>query len=504
MRLRPLLLHASLSLLTLAAATVLLRSAADTSPTTVALTYLLVVLFAASLSSLPVAVVTALVAMLWLNYFFMPPVGTFTIADAHNWVALGAFLVVAVVASHLSTTARTRAVEAVERKNELTRLFDLSRDVLLTTDGKGATAAVARHVARRFELPIVTIAEAEDAGGWRVVQGGSDVPSLTSTDYDRAWAHATGALEFDARTRSYGGHRTVALEDHTIALVPVRVGVRPVGLVALGGRALDPGTADAIAGVIAIAIERARFLEEQHAAELARHRADLTSVLLAALGHDLRTPLTAIRVAVTNTADLEMDPALRAEQARLALDQIDHLGRLLQEILDLARIEARAVHAERAWVTAGAVVEAAAAHVGPALARHRLRVEADEASELQLDPRLTSAALAHVLENAAKYSPLGTTISVDATATPEGLRVTVGDEGPGLKTDDLERLFEPFYRGRSDRSVGGTGLGLAITRGLLAAEGGRIWADAPGGPGARFTIVVPASVRPVDPQGAWT
>jgi two-component system sensor histidine kinase KdpD len=297
----------------------------------------------------------------------------------------------------------------------------------------------------------------------------------------------------------------VTLETGTIALVPVRAGVRPVALVALGGRPIDPGSADAIAGIVAIAIERARFLEEQQAAEFARHRADLTSVLIAALGHDLRTPLTTIRVAVTNAADGGLDPALRAEQARLALDQIDHLGRLLQEILDLARIEAHAVHAERAWVTAGAVVEAAIAHAGTALARHRLAVEADESQQLELDPRLTASALAHVLENAAKYSPAGSRIAVEAGATAEGLQVTVGDEGPGLKVDDLERLFEPFYRGRSDRhAVGGTGLGLAITRGLLAAEGGRIWADAPGGPGARFTIVVPARVRSIQAEGART
>src|SRR5436190_14577519 len=108
---------------------------------------------------------------------------------------------------------------------------------------------------------------------------------------------------------------------------------------------VEPGAADALAGIVAIAIERARLLEERHAAELSRQRADLSSALLAALGHDLRTPLTAIRVAATNAGDARFDQALRAEQSALAVAEIDHLGRLLQEILDMARIETRAVHA---------------------------------------------------------------------------------------------------------------------------------------------------------------
>jgi two-component system sensor histidine kinase KdpD len=490
------------ALVAVAVATASLRWLGVVSPTTVALTYLLVVLFAASSTTLAVAVGTSVAAMLSLNYFFMPPVGTFTIADPHNWVALVAFLVVAVVASHLSSTARARATEAIERRNELTRLFDLSRDVLLTTDGEGATAAVARHVARRFEFPIVTVAVARDAGGWDVFQG-AEPSDIDTSYYDRAWASARGAIEFDAKSRSYGGQQTVPLPSGPAAIVPIRIGLRPVGLVVLGGKTTEPGTADAIAGIVAIAIERSRFLEDRRLSELSRQRADLTSALLAALGHDLRTPLTAIRVAVTNAADGSLAADVRAEQSRLALEEIAHLARLLQEILDMARIEAHAVRSEPAWVTAGAIVEAAAAHAGTALARHRLVVDAEEAIEVQLDPRLTSAALAHVLENAAKYSPEGTTITVTATAPPDGLRVTVGDEGPGLRDEELERLFEPFVRGRVSRAAVGTGLGLAITRGLLAAEGGRIWADTDRTRGARFTIAVPAPQRPMVPEEAW-
>jgi len=475
------------------------------SPTTVALCYLLVVLFTASVSPLTAAIACALAATLALNFFFMPPVGTFTIADPHNWVALVVFLVVASVASHLSSTARAREREAVARRNEVTRLFDVSRDILLTGDEDDTITAMARHVARRFELPVVLVATPSPADGWRVHSGGIDTPSVPPRVFDEAWAAARGTLEFDARTRAYGGHRTCDLAGSRAALVPIRIGMRAVGLAVLGGADVEPGTADAIGGVMAIALERARFLEERRGAELARQRADLTSALLAALGHDLRTPLTAIRVAVTNASDDAIEPRERAAQATLAITEIDNLARLLQEILDLARIEARAVEAVPQWVTPGAIVEAAVAQVGRALLHHRLDVTADESVVLQLDPRLTSAALAHLLENAAKYSAPGTAITVVAHATTDGLRLTVADEGPGLRDEDMERLFDPFVRGTAARgSTAGTGLGLAITRGLLAAEGGRVWAERSPSGGAAFSIAVPAAQRPVSAEEGWS
>ena len=176
---RTVVAHLGASLAAVALATAVLHEFGAVFPTTVALTYLLVVLFAASSTSLTVAVATSLAAMLALNFFFMPPVWTFTIADAHNWVALCAFLVVAVVASHLSSTARTRTTEAIERRNEVTRLFDLSRDVLMTTDSEGATAAVVGHVARRFELPVVTLAEPLPEGHWQLTQGGPSDPGAS-------------------------------------------------------------------------------------------------------------------------------------------------------------------------------------------------------------------------------------------------------------------------------------------------------------------------------------
>ena len=158
------------SAVTIAAVTAALRALRDVSPTTVALAFLLVVLGAATLARLRVAIVVSIVAMLTLNFFFLPPVGTFTIADPQNWIALFAFLVVAVIASNLSAAAQDKAREAIARRNEVTRLFDLTRDVLLTTETASAIDVLARHVARRFELERVAICLPGDHG-WRDPSG---------------------------------------------------------------------------------------------------------------------------------------------------------------------------------------------------------------------------------------------------------------------------------------------------------------------------------------------
>jgi two-component system, OmpR family, sensor histidine kinase KdpD len=490
-------------LIVIAAAAALLRAIPDVSPTTVALALLLVVLAVATLSRLWVATVVSVLAMLVLNYFFLPPVGAFTIADPQNWIALIAFLIVAVIASNLSASAQARTREAVERRNEVTRLFDLSRDVLLTTETAGALDSLARYIARRFELPKVAIYLPDDHG-WRAYQGAEEAVVVAHAQLDRTLVSSRGMLEFDARQRAYGGHATVSdAADQPISLVPLRHGTKAIGVLAVAESPVDVGALDAVAGVAAIAIERAQFLAEREAAELVRQKADLAATLLATLSHDLRTPLTAIRVAVENLREQDLSLEARRDQAQAALSELDRLARLFEDILDMARIDAAAIRIDRQWITPADVVDAAAAHVRHELEGRNLRIDADSDAEVEIDPKLTSAALAHLIENAAQYSAADRPIMVSAHAERDGLRVSVQDSGPGLDPGELDHLFERFYRGHAARqSSFGTGMGLAITRGLLAAAGGRVWAEnAPGG-GARFTIVVPAATRAASHVGA--
>lgn len=244
------------------------------------------------------------------------------------------------------------------------------------------------------------------------------------------------------------------------------------------------------------AIERAQLLRERDAAALVQQKAELTATMLAALSHDLRTPLTTIRVAIENLQG-ELSPEERSTQALAAGKEVDRLTRLFRDILDMARIDANAVRLEREWVSPGDVVDAAVAYVQPQLGSHPLQVRADEFRQCHIDPRLASVALSHVLENAALYSPAGGVITVVATAEPAGLSVSVSDEGPGIAPSERDRVFEPFFRGHRAEQSGpsGTGLGLALTRGLLSAAGGHVVADNIPGAGARVSIQVPGAVR---------
>jgi two-component system sensor histidine kinase KdpD len=463
--------------------------------TTAALTFLMVVLVVAATSHLWAAIATSVVAVLCFNFFFLPPVGTFTIVDPQNWIALFAFLGVSLVASNLSSVARARAEEATTRRDEVARLFDLSRDVLLITESREANAALAALIARRFELDYVAICLPR-GGDWDIAEAGPKPLTLDKRDLSRAMVGVEAGLEFDLATQTYAGNRTTEAGGRTVKLVPLRLGARAVGLLATTGRPLDPGTLDAVGGVAAIAIERALLLEEKKAADLARQSEQLKSALLASLGHDLRTPLTAIRVAAGNLQSSWLTEQDRREQAELVLSEVGRLTRLFQNILEMARIDSGTIGKDLRWVHPSEIIEAARDQVGHTLGQHRLVVDIATDQVAHVDPRLTAAALGHLLENAAQYAPSDSPIEVRAETTPEGLLIAVRDSGPGIAPQDLPHLFERFYRGAAAKSrASGTGMGLSIARGLLAVERGRIWAaNCPEG-GAQFTIVVPADTR---------
>jgi K+-sensing histidine kinase KdpD len=246
--------------------------------------------------------------------------------------------------------------------------------------------------------------------------------------------------------------------------------------------------------------EAVRVLEERQRAELSERTADLRQTLLASVAHSLRTPLTAIRVAASNLQATWLDERERSEQAGIVLTEVDRLTRLVQNVLEMARIDAGGVAAESRWVHPAEMTQAASDQAEHALREHRLRLGDDSDHRLvNVDPRLTSAALAHVLENAAQYSRAGSTITVMHRLTADGLLITVEDEGRGIDPADAPHLFEHFYRGESAvrHHAAGTGMGLAIARGLLAAEQGSLWAENTAEGGARFSILVPAASRPM-------
>ncbi|MFN8058513.1 MAG: DUF4118 domain-containing protein [Vicinamibacterales bacterium] len=477
----------------IAAATVTYVSWLDiTNATTVALTYLLIVLMVAASARLFVAVLASIVAMLCFNFFFLPPVRTWNIADPQNWVALFAFLVVSLVASRLSHEARARAAEAIGRRDELARLFDLSRDVLVMTATPDAVTHLARSIARRFDLEYVGVALPTERA-WTVSAAGGRSLTLDSDRLAEAFEAARRTLEFDAYARTYAGHRSETIDGATVRLVPLRVGTRPVGMLAVSGRPVEPGTLDTLAGVVAIAVERMRFLADRQAAELTRQSEELKTALLASLGHDLRTPLTAIRVAASNLKAEWLDTSDRQEQSALILEEVDRLTRLFANILEMARLDSGAVERTPRWTHPSEIVTAARYQVAHGLSHHVVKVTIDEDRPVQLDAALTASALAQLLQNAAQYAPFDTPIEVTVSARDSTLHLCVRDHGPGIDPADLPHLFERFYRGTgaSQLRASGSGLGLWIARGLLSAEGGRVWAENCPDGGAAFTITVP-------------
>jgi two-component system sensor histidine kinase KdpD len=465
------------------------------NPATVSTTFLMLVLVVAASASLGAAVVVSLVAVLCFNYFFLPPVGTFTIADPQNWVAFVAFLTVSLVASNLSARVRSREREALSRRDELARLFDLSRDVLMVTDSSEAISLMARSIARRFDLAFVAIA-LPHATDWDVFAGGTQKIELDQHQLWSTFAAAQASLEFDASSRTYSGHRTVPSDGQEVTLVPLRSATRPIGVLAAAGRTIEPGTLDALAGIGAIAVERAQFLDERKAAELTRQSEQLKAALLASLGHDLRTPLTAIRIAATNVRDTALSAEERMDQTSLILAEVERLTRLFQNILEMARLDAGAVAAEARWSHPSEIIEAAESQVEEALQHHRLNVRIEADMPIELDPRLAAAAIAHVLENAAQYAPDGSNIDLTAVVGSDGLVFQIQDYGPGIAPNDLPHVFERFYRGDAAQSrTSGTGMGLWIARGLLAVQSGRIWVENTADAGARFTVVIPVSTK---------
>jgi two-component system sensor histidine kinase KdpD len=202
-------------------------------------------------------------------------------------------------------------------------------------------------------------------------------------------------------------------------------------------------------------------------------------------------------VAVENLQKGQLTAEQRQEQGRLAIYELEHLKRLFRDILDMARIDAAALTVERDWVTPADVIDAALSNLRPTLDRRVVEVDADSAHVVSVDPRLTSGALARLIENAAQYSPSDRPIEVRGSIDRVGLRLIVRDHGPGLDPSELDQLFERFFRGQSVQRLWlGTGMGLAITRGLVAAQAGQVSGQNASGGGAQFTLTIPGDSHP--------
>jgi two-component system, OmpR family, sensor histidine kinase KdpD len=451
------------------------RRLPDVNPTTVALTFLLLVLGVASRWGLTIATTTAVVATLAFNYFFLPPVNTFTIADPQNWIALLAFLISAIVASRLSERARREAMSATRRRKEVERLYALSQQLLATDNVMELLNSIPHYVCDAFGL---TAAAMYLPKRKEVYRTGLDHPELSEEQLESV--SGRGELVVD--------------EEKQLCFVPLRIGVRPVGSLGLEGAVLSRETLEAVGSLVAISIERAGAVEMLTRTEASRESEKLRTALLDSVTHEFRTPLTAIKLSVTtllSTPEIETDS--KKELLTVINEETDRLNHLVGEAAEMAQLDAQQVELRREARPVPEVVEAGLERAKQALAGREVKVQiSQDLPPIRVDLERIAEVLAQLLENAAKYSPADAPITISAELAGKMISLSVADRGPGI--DDMEQslIFEKFYRGKDQRyRVQGTGMGLAIAKAIVEAHGGTIGVTSQLGSGSVFHFTVP-------------
>ncbi len=445
--------------------------------TTVALSFLLAILGIATAWGLIEALFAAVLAVIFFNYFFLPPVRTLVISDPQNWVALLAFLVTAVTASQLSVRAKRRAAEAVDRRLEVERLYELGQAMLLSSGLHPTARETVNRIMQIFDIPVAALyLKAENA-------------------YFRSDSEAFPDPQL--RDAAECNDPQIDLEGKK-ALVPVRLGGQTIGSLGFEGRVLSTAALNAVAYLVAISIERARSLEEASRLEAARQSEMLKSALLDALAHDFKTPLTSIKGSLTHLLGKKHD-AEEEELLSLANEETDRLNRLVVEALEMARIDAGRLHPDRRPQKIGDIIAAALTDLDSILKDRKVEVEIPpDLPPADADFEFIQQVIKQLLDNAVRYSPSGTPITVSAHSSGDRIVVSVRDQGRGIDEQEQSRVFDKFFRGRgADQLTPGTGLGLSIAKGIVEAHGGKIWVASRPGAGSVFSFYLAASKREV-------
>lgn len=448
--------------------------------TTVALTLVLLVLLLARWG-LRYAVATSIAATLCYNFYFLPPVGTFTIADPQNWLTLFAFLVTSAIGSRLAEQARREAEQARARQVELELLYRLSRELLQSEDVAQLHAMIAPALKR------VTGALAVEL---LMVDG----KTLGIGE------HFTQAEYGQARILLEALPLTTEWMTDEVRAVPLRAGVRPRGLLLLRGAnlfLLSPETLDAMGGLVSVSLDRAQALEEVTRTRAAQESERMRTVMIDALTHELRTPLTAIKAAATTLLSASLEAEDQRELLEVIDEEADRLNRLVERAVEVTQLEARDAQMVFAPVAPARVAEEALEQSAVALGRHMIHVDVSEnLPAVPGDAAYLAKVLQNLLENAAKYSRAGTEIRLAAHEEGRSLVFAVHDAGAGIDASEIALIFDRFYRAKTQSdTVPGTGMGLAISRAIAEAHGGSLAVESELGVGSvfRLTLPLPAS-----------
>lgn len=468
----------------------------------ISIAYLLGVLFVATRCGRLAAFAASLLSVLALNYFFTPPLFSLEIDAAEEWIRIGFFLAAAVVASSLAARLRVQVDAMRLAARRITNLYDFNRRISAAVGQDDVLWAVVHHVAATI-------------GGHSLVLMPSDGRLAIMAGYppeDRIDAASQAAAAWAWEFQRPAGKDSPAMADSDWLFLPMRTGRGPIGVLGVqigaGAKALtdDLGRLLAtLADQAAIAVERTALVTDIESARVATEAERLRSALLSSLSHDLRTPLASILGAATSlhNYDKTLKPDERVELLQTIQEEAERLNRFVQNLLDMTRIGAGALKPRSDWVDLSDIVGAARQRARTMLRHRRVRVDLESGLPLlNLDAILMEQVFFNLLDNACKYSPVGTSIIIRARRAGDRVVVVVEDQGPGIAPADRERVFDMFYRIEArDSQTAGTGLGLAICRGIVEAHGGTISAETgASGKGAAIVVSLPASDIPELPE----
>lgn len=413
--------------------------------------YVFAVVVVAVLWGMRYAIAVAIASMLAFNWFHLPPLYGFTLADGSNWFALAAYVVVAVTVSLLADRVRRRAAEAEQREREAALLADIAGDLLGGRELRDELESISERAAK-----VLGVSRARIELGRRAPPAGE----------------APHPLEVDKRLVG-----TLYLPEGEAPSIAER------------GRFLP-----ALASLVGIAVDRERLEQEAIDADALRRSDTVKTAVLQAVSHDLRSPLTAIRAAADGlrSEEIQLDEFDRSELVETIDIEARRLERLVSNLLELSRLQAgAAAPAPELWPVDELVAQA----LEEMRSSDRVDVVfAHEVPPVRVDATQVQRVLANLLENALKFSPSDARVQVRVTCTRKEVIVRVVDQGAGIPEDELEWIFEPFHRGGD--SGRGAGLGLAIARGFAEANAGRVWAESRPGQGASFALALPVVEQP--------
>ncbi len=442
--------------------------------TTVALTLLLLVLFLAARWGLRYALATSIAATVAYNYYFLRRLERFTINDPQVWLNIFAFLTVAVVGSRLSERVREEGADARRRQGELEVLYGLSRQLLQTENVPSLLNAIS---------PAIMLVTRADA----IV--------LYLLDGDRRYMAGDGSvIQLDDIALRQLAETLPSPETVTKqARIPLRVGVRPRGLLLINGVSLSAETLEAIAGLISASIDRAQALEDLTRGEAAKESERLRSLMIDSITHELRTPLTAIKAAASTLLLPEpLDHEQQQELLTVINEESDRLNQLVSEAVEMAQLDTQEVHMTFAPASIGALVEKALAHCSSLLNENEVKVDMPTLPAVKADAEYITKVLTNLIENAAKYSPVGTPICISGELRDGMVSVSVADRGMGIDLSEQSLIFERFYRANvPSQQSWGTGMGLAISRAIIEAHHGMLSVTSHLGEGSVFSFTLP-------------